>query len=296
MTETSILVLAAIGAGAARPAEPRPPGPPEGFYSDYDVSLRDHVDADGMLDYGALKKERARLDSFASALAALDPEAFGEWPENDRVALWLNAYNAFTLTAVIDHYPLTALKGRSPRHPKNSIRRIPGVWSKLKFRVIGRDMTLDGIEHLTLRKKFDEPRIHFALVCAAKSCPRLRRRAYVGERLDAQLDDQARHFLSRRGNFRIDRERGRVYLSSIFRWYGRDFVKKHGTQERFRRLGGPERAVLNFSLPYLAEDDRRYLLRERYSISYVAYDWSLNEQPPRKSDGETRETEKGGTQ
>ena len=134
-----------------------------------------------------------------------------------------------------------------------------------------------------------------ALVCASKSCPRLRRETYVGERLNAQLDDQARHFLSLRGNFRIDRERGRVDLSSIFRWYGRDFVKKHGTDVAFRRHGRAERAVLNFSLAYLAKADRPYLLRERYSISYTAYDWSLNEQPPKKRDNEAQEAEKGGT-
>jgi hypothetical protein len=293
MMGVSVLVLVAVGAAAG--ATPARPGPAENFYSDYEAALRDYVDADGLVDYKKLKARRAGLDAFASALSTIDPKVFAKWSRDDRVALWLNAYNTFTLKAIIDHYPIASLKGWTWRRRKNSIRSIPGVWSKLTFRIMGRDMTLDDIEHETLRKDFDEPRIHFALVCASMSCPRLRREAYVGKRLDAQLDEQARHFFSLRGNFRIDRERGRVYLSSIFRWYGSDFVKKHGTDEDFRRHASFERAVLNFALPHLAEADKRYLLKERYSISYTTYDWSLNEQPPKKRDDKKPDAEKGGT-
>jgi hypothetical protein len=96
--------------------------------------------------------------------------------------------------------------------------------------------------------------------------------------LSSQLDEQTRRYLQRPKNFRIDREKKRVYLSSLFKWYGKDFVKTYGTSVGFAGHNDAERAVLNFISNYLAESERRYLRNERYGLKYLDYDWALNEQ------------------
>lgn len=149
---------------------------------------------------------------------------------------------------------------------------------------MGRKTTLDGIEHQTLRKEFNEPRIHMALVLAAMGGPPLRAEPYGGATLDRQLDDQVKRFLGNSPKFRIGRMNNRIYLSLIFDWFGEDFVRAYGTVTKFQGRNGKERAVLNFISRYLSDEDRRYLETARYDIKYLDYDWSLNEQPvPRKS-------------
>jgi hypothetical protein len=210
-------------------------------------------------------------------LAALDPEVFGKWSDKEKIAFWINAYNALTLRVIIDNYPIKASFFNALRFPQNSIRQIKGVWDEIQFPVMGRNMTLDNIEHDTLRSQFDEPRIHVALVCAALGCPPLRNEPYISARLESQLDDQARRFFKDPGIFRVDREEGRIYLSSIFKWFGGDFVKAYGSGTGFKGKGETERAVLNFASNYLDRDEKSYLEKGGYSISYLPYDWSLNE-------------------
>jgi hypothetical protein len=247
-------------------------------YDDYAVALKAYVDDGGMVNYKGLKADPARLDAFGAALAALDPKTFEAWSDAEKIAFWANAYNALTLKAISHHYPIKASFGKSLLYPKNSIRQIPGVWTKLRFVVMGREMTLDEIEHKELRAKFDEPRIHMALVCAAMSCPPLRNEPYVAERLDEQFADQARRFLARKDRFRIDREKRTVHLSAIFKWFGGDFVKKYGTADAFEGHSDADRAVLNYTAGILPEDDARFLRSAKLSISYLDYDWTLNEQ------------------
>ena len=139
-------------------------------------------------------------------------------------------------------------------YPKNSIRQISGVWDRLKFTVVGEKMTLEHIEHKILRVRFNEPRIHMALVCAAMGCPPPRNEPYVGDRLDQQLDDQTHRFLGNRDNFRIDRKENVVHLSSIFKWFAEDFVETYAPARNLGRHDEEVSAVLNFIARYL--DDR----------------------------------------
>lgn len=246
-------------------------------YDDYAMALKTYVDDQGRVNYQELKEHRQRLDAFAARLGRLDPKVYAGRTEQDKIAFWINAYNALTLEAIITHYPIKPSFTMSLVFPKNSIRQIPGVWDKLQFEVMGRKMTLEDIEHETLRAQFNEPRIHMALVCAAKGCPPLRNEPYVGDRLDEQLGDQTRRFLSHPQKFRLDRTNGRVYLSSIFQWFGEDFVKTYGTDEKFKGHSQAERAVLNFISPHLDAISRAYLDSAKYDIAYLDYDWSLNE-------------------
>ncbi|KKK47462.1 hypothetical protein LCGC14_3154940 [marine sediment metagenome] len=201
-------------------------------YDDYATVLRKHVDDKGMVSYAGLKENPEELNRFVRALAVLEPKTYEGWDETAKIAFWINAYNALTLKAIINHYPIKAGLISGLAYPANSIRQIPGVWDKLQFLVMGQKMTLNQIEHETLRAKFNEPRIHTALVCAAVGCPQLRNEPFVGEKLNAQLDDQSKGFVTNPAKFRIDRDNGKVYLSSIFKWFGGDFVKSHAPQDR----------------------------------------------------------------
>ena len=244
----------------------------------YAGALKARVNARGQVDYKALRADRRQLDLFLAEIGRLSPSAYEGWRKPEKIAFWVNAYNARTLQAIIDHYPIKPSGASRFLYPKNSIRQIPGVWDKQKFRVMGRMMTLNDVEHETLRKQFNEPRIHMALVCASVGCPFLRGEPFTAERLSAQLDEQAKQFVQDPTKFRIDRGAKRVYLSPIFKWFGGDFVKTYAPSKPFAGHKDGVRASLNFQAKHLSASDRVFLEDGKYSVKYLAYDWSLNEQ------------------
>jgi hypothetical protein len=255
----------------------------QGFdFSDYDSVLKTFVDGSAMVNYRKLKARPQRLNTFITDMGNLSPGGYDKWSDKDKIAFWLNAYNALTLKAIIDNYPIKSSFFRSRVWPKNSIRQIAGVWDKKTFRVMGRNLTLEHIEHKILRVKFNEPRIHMAMVCAAMGCPPLRNEPYVGEKLDEQLDDQTRRFLANSDKFKIDRGGNTLYLSPIFEWFADDFIKKYGPTRDIGEHNRKVSSVLNFVSPYLRETDKKYMLAGRFKIKYLKYDWSLNEQRARK--------------
>ena len=271
---TFSLLLTAGGLPSARAAKQEPVFD----YEDYAAVLAEHVNKRGMVDYRALKNNPGHLQSFLRSVARLDRSTYRQWPRDSQVAFLINAYNAITLKIIIDHYPIQAGWFGSLRHPENSIRQISGAFDGIEHTVMGRDMTLDEIEHGTLREDFNEPRIHLALVCAAMSCPRLLNEPYVGPRLDEQFRSQAEDFVRWDDNFRISRGEDTVYISSIFDWFGQDFIETYGTEQKFGGHSAKVRAVLNYLEEFVSEPDRRYLRIASYDVEYIDYDWSLNEQ------------------
>lgn len=251
-------------------------------YDGYTKTLSAQVNGQGIVNYTGLKADRKGLDAFVSSLAALEPEVFGKWSDKEKIAFWINAYNALTLRVIIDNYPIKASFFSALRFPQNSIRQIPGVWDKLQFNIMGRETTLDAVEHNTLRANFNEPRIHMALVCAAMGCPPLRNEPYTGEKVDFELDDQTTRFIKDPAKFRIDRTGGYIYMSSIFKWFGEDFIRTFGT-DKFRGRGATERAVLHFVSRYVTDGDKKFLEFGDYRIVYLAYDWTLNDRGPGSS-------------
>jgi hypothetical protein len=260
-----VIVLGGIGAGGTQPVQ--------GQAQTTTSALRDsvshkplgrllarHVDAEGDVDYAALKQQDAdTLNRYLQRLATTDPSALGR---DARLAFWINAYNAHTLRLILEHYPLQNIWGITPgpAEPKDNSP------FDLEVGVVADTMrTLDEIEHEIIRPRFDAPRIHFALVCAAKSCPRLRRDAYVGPRLDAQLDAQAQSFLRHPRKNRIPADSATVALSSLFKWYGQDF-------------GATPTAVQQALAPYFEGKPRNRLRRGGYAITHLPYDWTLNDQ------------------
>lgn len=217
--------------------------------------LRERV-RDGRVDYAALARDDAALNAYLATLSGTCAADYERWTTPQRIAFWLNAYNAFTVRLILDHYPLA------------SIRRIgwlPGAAFRERFISMaglkGGTISLDDIEHRTLRSAFREPRIHFALVCAARSCPVLRDEAYRAGDLDRQLDDQGRVFLHDPTKNRVDVAAKTLYLSSIFDWFRDDFVAAAGS-------------VPAFVSPYL--DDVGTPVR-RFAVEFLDYDWSLND-------------------
>lgn len=226
----------------------------------FDALLRRYVDRTGQVDYGGLKANGASaLSSYLQQLAHVDPSALNR---DARLAFWINAYNAYTLKLIVDHYPVPNIWAITPGPPA------PKEESPFELdvgTVADTTRTLNEIEHEIIRERFDEPRIHFALVCAARSCPPLRREAYTGTRLDAQLDDQARTFLHNRAKNRVPAEDDTIGLSRLLKWYGEDF--------------GPSEAALQRAIaPYFAGRVREQLSKAAYEVSYEPYDWRLNDQ------------------
>lgn len=243
--------------------------------ADYAKVLDQYVDDNGLVNYAALKAARQPLDAFVASLASLDRATYDSWKDTGKLAFWLNAYNALVLRTVIDNYPIQPQKGRTS-YPDNSVQQIPGVWDGKPYTVMGRKVTLNGIENDVIRAQFKEPRVHMALVCGAMSCPRLRREPYRGDALDRQLDDQARIFLTDLRNFFIDRPNSEVWVSSIFQWYVDDFAP--GALKKMDLSAARKKAVLDFIAHYLDPKDADYLRTGTYTLQYFDYDWSLNVQ------------------
>jgi hypothetical protein len=231
---------------------------------------------EGGVRYGALQQKRAELDAYLKDIAAVDQARFDRWERGHQIAYLVNAYNALVIRTVIEHYPIKrSLTPAALIKPANSVWQVPGFFSAIMHPVAGRDLTLDEIEHEWLRRKLQEPRIHFALVCAARSCPPLRKEAYTAEKLEGQLDDQARQFLADPEKNRFDRARGTVTLSEIFKWFGEDFVSFVPLSAYDGKTA--ERGVIGFAARFLAPEDAAWLRSGKLKLSYTEYDWNLND-------------------
>ena len=219
-------------------------------HSKWNTLLKKHVSAKGNVDYKGFLKDEGTLKEYLTALSNHHPDK--SWKKEDRLAFWINAYNAFTVKLILDNYPVSSIKDIG-----GSIYRINTAWD-IKFIKIGDETyDLNNIEHGIIRDEFEEPRIHFALNCAATSCPRLRNEAYVGNRLDAQLDDQARLFINDDRKNKITKEVAKI--SKIFLWYRGDFSVNG---KNFRDI------INQYSTVKITNDTK---------IEYLDYNWSLNE-------------------
>jgi Protein of unknown function, DUF547 len=225
--------------------------------------LQRFVTVEGRVRYAALKADPAQLDAFLAGIAAGAPTDLAALPRADRIAFWINAYNAITLKTIVANYPIRPHGLFSWRYPSSSIRQIPGAWTNREWTVLGERVSLDDIENRELRAAFAEPRVHMALVCAARGCPPLRNEPYGGARLDQQLDDQARRYLASPAGMRVQPGGRGVAVSSIFTWFAGDFVKTGG--------------VRAFLARYAPAADRAAVADASTRITYLDYDWTLND-------------------
>ena len=214
---------------------------------------------DGLVDYAGLKKDgQADLGAYLGSLESVSRHCYDAWTREQKLAYWIDVYNAYTVRLILDHYPLESIR---------AIGWLPGAAFREDFipleRVWGKTLSLDDIEHEIVRKEFMEPRIHFAVVCASRGCPVLRSEAYRAVDLDQQLDEAVRAFVGDAGKNRFDRASRTLYLSSIFKWFREDFERAATTLPEF---------VARFADEPTASAIRAGSVR----IEFLDYDWSLN--------------------
>jgi hypothetical protein len=229
---------------------------------------------DGLVYYRALRSDRGRLDRYAASLNVA-PDVYDRWLREQKMAFWLNAYNAFVLQTVIDHYPI---RGSSKSYPANSIRQIPGAFEQAKHRVAGRSLTLDDIEK-TVLPEFKEPRLYLALGRGAVGSGRLRSEAYVGDRLKQQLDDLQQEFVSEQSMIKIDRDANMVSLTPIVSWRSAEFIAAYdpGATGPMAQRSPIERAIVAFVMPRLLPLEKEFLQKNEFKLTYHPFDWRLND-------------------
>lgn len=229
-----ISLLLFIGNHSTAPAGPD--------HSDWNRLLQKHVNPKGEVDYAGFKRDEAELQPYLHTLARHPVEK--SWSRNEKLAYWINVYNAYTVQLIVDHYPvesITNLKGGKPWDVQ---------WIKL-----GQEMySLNEIENEIIRPQFAEPRIHFALNCAAKSCPPLLNKAWTADQLENYFEQQAKAFINNPAYNKISA--GSVQVSKIFDWYSEDFGQ-----------------LIDYLNQYSTTK-----IRANAQVSFLEYDWSLNEQ------------------
>ena len=235
------IVVALAIAVAALSAQDPPPPPVDPIHKAFDEILDIYV-RDGLVYYNALKIERAKFDRYVAAVAAVPAAELGGWSRERQLAYWINAYNAFVLRTVIDHYPI---RGKAADYPANSIRQVPGAFERLTFRAGGRTLTLDGLERDVIGG-FGDARALLALSRGAQGGPRLKSEAYTSDRLNAQLKTMAGELVDHRQLVRVDKENNTLSVSPLFSWREDVFVKSTAGKapEVYASRSPLERAVL----------------------------------------------------
>ena len=222
------------------------PSPVAALTAQTTAFLQKFVNKDGRVDHEAIQRNSDLLEDLLLNIACFD--AANASPA-DQYAFYLNAYNMLAIGEIVRDYPLV------------SVQEVPGFFNRNRFRVGGEELTLDQVETDKLRRIYDDPRLHFALVCGTNSCPRLRRSAHVGSQLFEQLNSQAKAALLDPAYIQVDEASKVVRLPEIFKWYAADFGAS----------GKP--GVL-----YVNQFRKEHRVPTWFAVEYYSYDWSLNDQ------------------
>jgi hypothetical protein len=235
-----------------------------------DQVLHDRVDAEGRVDYTQLKSARSLLDAYVDSLGRCSPHSHpGRFPTPAHaLAYWINAYNALVLRGVIDGYPVSRVE---------ELGGLDAFFRQRRYVLGGQALTLDQLENQIIRPAYRDPRIHFALNCAAQSCPALLNRAYSGEKLDSLLDAQTRRFAADPRQVQLDLGAGVLHLSQILNWYGDDFIRWFPAASQ----GPAPPTLVDYLLRYLPEDQAaQWRQHPGLKVVFSDYHWTLNDQPP----------------
>jgi hypothetical protein len=274
----ALVIVGCLWLAGCTETSPLPSAPFDHRHSLFDQVLQKYVE-NGLVDYDALHNNQDALDRYLQSLTDVTPKDYEGWTRQQKLAFWINAYNAYTLRTIVDHYPVTRSIFADPlrRYPADSIRQIPGVWGWRWWPVLSGKYTLDHMEHVILRKELKEPRIHFVLVCASKGCPLLENRAFDAEHLEQRLDQAAVHYLYRDRKVQIDRANKIVRLPQIFDWFAEDFAPDAETAAWFEHYPHEAIGPLVWVYRYANTEDKDFLRRGDFELTYLEYDWALNE-------------------
>ncbi|MEX2272203.1 MAG: DUF547 domain-containing protein [Vicinamibacterales bacterium] len=266
-------LLALLALSASLSAAQLPP-PPEvdPRHRTYDRLLDTNV-RDGLVYYRAVQASRGGLARYIASLD-LPPAQFAAVSREEQMALLINAYNAIVLHSVVQNYPI---QPRVKTLPENSLRQIPGVYER-RHRVGGRSVSLDELERWLI-DEYKDPRVIFALGRGALGGGRLKSEAYTASRLESQLADATREFVTRLGHFRIDRLANTIIVSPLFSWREKDFADGFaGRAEKvFKDRSPVERAILAMTLPHLFPSEQAYLRENTFTMAFGEFDWRLND-------------------
>jgi len=221
------------------------------LHKTWDTMLQKYV-KNGQVNYKGFARDVKQLDGYLEKLDKTDVSTFSR---EEKLAFWINAYNAYTVKLILNHYPV------------KSIRKISRPWKQRIWKAAGKTLSLDDMEHKILRKELKEPRIHFAIVCASIGCPDLQGFAFTGDHVNKQLDRAATQFFASRKHFyfETDEKKVKIFISKIFSWFGEDF-------------GDNKEQKVNFILRFLEKPDAEKIKKAAsIKIKYLGYDWNLNE-------------------
>jgi len=248
------LILVGIAAGLywrifmQPPLAPKPGKQQAPEHTLWTTELQKYVTPAGWVNYADWQQDTSGIHKYLTLLSASLPTE--SWTREEQLTYWINAYNAFTVKLILDHYPLKSIQ------ELHDLPLIGTIFHKEWFSLGGESLSLNRIEHGILRGQFEEPRIHAAINCASISCPALWNQAYTAEKLDQQLNRAMRTFVNDSLRNQITEEEAAI--SPIFSWFRLDFTK--------------EGSLNNFLNQYLTTP-----LKEETDVSYLTYDWSLNE-------------------
>jgi hypothetical protein len=218
---------------------------------------------DGLVDYKNLKDDK-HFDEYLDQLSKTNINDFKNI--DDIIAFWINVYNAYTLKFILEEYPVESINDLHWGGLYLGSVLGTTIWDDDKIVINNVKLSLNNIEHDTLRKAIGDERVHFALVCASISCPQLRNEAYEGSSVNEQLEEEARTFFSDRSKNRFDPETKTAHLSKILDWYDDDF-------------GNSKQEILEYVARYLPDDLASEIIAyiDEWKIEYLDYNWNLND-------------------
>lgn len=226
-------------------------------FQPWDELLQQYVDEQGLVNYQQMQKQSAtKLTNWLEELSQVNPESLDI---KEQLAFWLNLYNALVVEQILKSYPI-----------KSILPNLFGVpnwlaffkfFSRPVYKINQQPYSLNNIEHDTIRQKYNDPRIHFALVCAAIGCPLLRNQAYNSDRLETQLEEDAQRFINNPYKVFYDQQQQILYCSQIFKWYKKDFLKVSPSLKKY---------IQTYLSPPIA-------ISEQTTVKYLNYDWHLNQ-------------------
>ena len=255
----------------------QPVEPPIFSNERFDRVLEQYVDERGFVNYSALQQDLEDLEEYYYLITTFSPDSHSDlFPsENHKLAYWINAYNAAAMKTVMTYYPIESVLDVKQPGIFFFISNKSGFFFFQRLTFGGKSTSLYYLENKVIRKRFGDPRIHFAVNCASIGCPRLPRQSFSGETLDQQLDIETRLFLTEERNYKIDHDEKIIYLSSIFDWYEKDFITWYTTQYPDR-----ESSLLSYIELFLTPEKTEELkaVSNSYILRFIPYDWRLNDQ------------------